>query len=153
MEKISQQESNRIRIHRLVDTLFSVDFGSLWWVPDCLWWREYPTFVAREEGRHPGLCLKRSSSGTGIEPWPLLLGVSAMGPLKVVGLSVQHPERASHFGKVLKPGLFGASDFVVRKGAAKSESICRNSFKPCLAEDEHAEVVEFLREKGLWQES
>ncbi len=148
----SQQDADRLRLSRFVAAVCGVDFGSLWWVPDDLWQREIPAFWPRQDGAHPGLCMRIGSPASVCDPWPLLLGTSSDGPLRVVGMSSQDPKRIGYFGKVLRPGLFGAPDFVVRKGAEPDDSIRRNRFKPSLSEDEQMELQTFLEEKGLWNE-
>jgi hypothetical protein len=152
MAIISKQDADRLRLSRFVAVVFAVDFGSLWWVPDDLWQRETPAFWPRQDGSHPGLCMRIGSPTSICDPWPLLLGVSAQGPLRIVGISSLDPKRPSYFGKVLRPGLFGAPDFVVRKGAEPDDSIRRNRFKPSLSEEEQMELQKFLEEKGLWYE-
>jgi len=152
MTAISQQEAQRLRLSRLVATVFAVDFGSLWWVPDGLWLREIPTFRPRQDGAHPGLCMRIGSPASICDPWPLLLGRSSDGPLKVVGMSSRDPKRIGYFGRVLRPGWFGARDFAGRKGAEPADSIRRNRFKPSLSEDEQMELQKFLQEKGLWNQ-
>jgi hypothetical protein len=152
MSKISQNESNRLNLSRLVAAVFAVDFGSLWWTPDFLWQREILTFKPRDGGTHPGLCVRVGSPYSVCDPWPLLHGVSSPGPLKVVGLSSLEPTKPAYFGKVLRPGFFGAPDFVVRKGGDHDDSIRRNRFKPSLSEDEQTELRKFLEEKGIWNE-
>lgn len=148
----SQQNAARLRLSRFVAAVFAVDFGSLWWVPDFLWLREILSFKPREGGSHPGLCIGIGSPNSICDPWPLLLGVSAQGPLKFVGISSLNPKQPGYFGKVLRPGFFGAPDFVIRKGDEPGDSIRRNRFKPTLSEDEQTELRKFLEEKGLWNE-
>ena len=109
-------------------------------------------FKPREGGSHPGLCVGIGSPNGICDPWPLFLGVSSRGPLKVVGINSLNPERLGYFGKVLRPGFFGAPDFVVRKGGEPGDSIRRNRFKPSLSESEQTELRKFLEEKGLWNE-
>jgi hypothetical protein len=152
MNSLSQQEATRLRLYHLVATVFGVDFGSLWWTPDSLWQREIPRFKPRDSGAHPGLCARIASPTSICDPWPLLLGVSAPGPLKVVGMNSLNPTKPGYFGKVLRPGFFGAPDFVVPKGGDSDDSIRRNRFKPSLSEDEQTELRKFLEEKGIWNE-
>ena len=152
MGKISQKEATRLNLSRLVAAVFAVDFGSLWWVPDFLWRREILAFKPREGGAHPGLCIRIGAPTSVFDPCPLLLGVSSQGPLMVVGMSSSNPKQPGYFGKVLRPGFFGATDFVVRKGDEPGDSIRRNRFKPSLSESEQMDLRRFLEEKGLWNE-
>ena len=151
--KLTQDEADFVRLYELVATVFGLDFASLWWVPDCLWLREMPTFRPRPEGAHPGLCIRSATSAGVFDPWPLLLGASAPGPIPVTGMSARDPSRIGYFGKVLRPGMFGANDFATFKGGDRSRSVRPNKFKPSLSETEEAELREFLLSKGLLSDS
>ncbi|MCP5538388.1 MAG: hypothetical protein H7A51_19410 [Akkermansiaceae bacterium] len=152
MSKLSQKESNSIRLHRLVATVFGVDYGSLWWVPDQFWLREIPTFKSRPGGKHPGLCIGTTNSASVFDPWPLLLGVSKSGPLPVTGMNANDPDKVGYFGRVLRPAMFEAKDFTTYAGDDRNQSISRNRFKPTLSDNEESELRSFLRKKGLLTE-
>lgn len=153
MSRISQQESDSLRLHRLVATVIGVDYGSLWWVPDTLWQRELPSFKPRPDGKHPGLCIGNANQASVFDPWPLLLGASKLGPLAVTGMSAKDPEKVGYFGKVLRPGMYEAGDFIACPGDDHNQSIRRNLTKLSINESEESELSEFLQSKGLVSKS
>lgn len=97
-------EPNADLLGTLLSTCLDVSFGTLWWVREDLW-RETLENYDPDSGRkgHPGMSLRDEPLQAVRELIPMLIGITAWGPVAVRGLSRREPHRVTHFGANLTP--------------------------------------------------
>jgi len=100
---------------RRIGLLLALDtrFGTLWWVREELWMREFRSYVDAGRKGHPGVSL-RDDSDADCSLIPLLHGRSHRHGSKVVmirGISRRRPKRPTYFGHIGRPAQIPASKF------------------------------------------
>ena len=141
---LTQKESDLLRWHKMICTLFDLLRGSIWWVKESVWLKTISSYDRKSiRLGHFGLSIRKTPPVTPYEMMPMLHGTSgSQGPVVAYGLSENNGgSYPTSFGH-LAPADLSVEDF--QYGCIK-----RNDHKPKLTPSEYVSLENWLKIRGL----